>query len=126
MTGAQCLVVLLAQSNHGNEHWNKAVKDIFTNIDKCLPSLDDDLGTDNTKSVVIDDTPIVKDVVMDELDVECTRKDLLVRCDVRLLQRLVVSIMKTLDLVSDSNESVIFQPLPVALLWKILYTIIVR
>lgn len=46
--------------------------------------------------------------------------------DVRLLRRLVVCLLKTMDLVYDMAETDQFISMPVSKLWKIFYIVISR
>ncbi len=48
------------------------------------------------------------------------------RRDERLLKRLVVCVLKTMDVVYDMADTDYFFSMPVALLWKIFYVIIAR
>ena len=56
----------------------------------------------------------------------CTREDLLSLCDVRLLKRLVACVIKTMDLVTDMADSPLLHCLPVAVTWKVFYSLIAR
>ena len=60
------------------------------------------------------------------LEEKCTREDLLERCDARLLKRLVACVVKTMDLVADMTDSPTHHCLPIAVTWKIFYTVIAR
>ena len=56
----------------------------------------------------------------------CSREDLLSLCDVRLLKRLVTCVIKTMDLAADMSDSPTLYCLPVAITWKVFYTLIAR
>lgn len=142
-TSLQALMSLLAHSRPGNDRWASALKETFLIIDKCLPQTEtgetkdtvDKGGQLKDKNVDIDDQTCHKmdkgeqtGGNLDKGEQNCLeeREDLLERCDVRLLKRLVACVVKTMDLVADMADSPTYHCLPIAVPWKIFYIVIAR
>ena len=139
----QATFTLLSQNTPGNEQWAAALKEMFVTIDDCLPPVEEqsdsskehsDNKTQNNETSklckMINETESIEQMETNKEDAQLemgseivSRKDLLRVCDQRLLKRLFMCVIKTLDLVADMADSPLLITLPVAITWKVFYTL---
>ncbi len=139
----QATFTLLSQNTHGNEQWAAALKEMFVTIDDCLPPVEEqsDSSMEHSGSrtqnhetgklcKVNDETESTEKMETNKKDANIemgseiiSRKDLLRVCDQRLLKRLFVCVIKMLDLVADMADSPLLHTLPVAITWRVFYTL---
>ncbi len=76
---------------------------------------------------IVDKEKIPEAMEVDKKEVDvgtCSREDLLYLCDQRLLKRLFVCVIRSMDLVMDMSDSPLLPSLPVAVTWGIFHTLI--